>query len=117
VVGEEIASEPKPLDTNVEKVTDELGKESGHRRVRVSEHNLVSMPRPLGPIKHAAAGVSFAQTSRPPPTLLLSRSPSGSGFRSHNRVCEALTLVKPISCLQHGVLCVSQFNVTNPNTH
>jgi hypothetical protein len=96
VVGKEIASQPKSFRAYVKKVSDELDKESGHRWVRVREHDFVPISGSLSPIQHAAADVPVVPSSRPPPTLLLSRSPSRPGFRNHGRARQTLTLVQAI---------------------
>jgi hypothetical protein len=117
VVGEEIARQPKPVAADLEKLADELDKESDHRWVRVREHDFVSLSRSFGPKQHAAGRVAVAQTSGPLSTVLLSRGPSRSSFRSHCRAGQTLALVQPIPCLQRSMLCVGQLDVTHPVAH
>jgi hypothetical protein len=114
VVGEKVARKADSIGRDAECAAKEVHEDPNHLGVRVREHELVSVPRPLGPIEHAPDDVELVCLSHTPSAIVLSRDSADAGLRAHRRVRKALTLVQSVPRPESRVLLVAQLDIADP---
>ena len=114
MIGEEVARQADSVGRDAKCTAEEIHEDPNHLRVRVREHELVSVPRPLGPIKHAPHDVKVVGAPGAKTAVMLCLDPASPRLSAHRGIGKPLSLVETVSRLQSRVLFGGQFDVTYP---